>query len=54
MLVGAISDRIDGGYIGLSIGLAISGVFGLVASVVWWSTARHVDADTQMAIAASA
>ena len=54
LLVGAISDRIDGGYVGLAIGLAVSGLFGLVASVLWWAAARHVDVDTRHAAASAA
>ncbi len=47
MLVGAVSDRFGGGYQGLSLGLAITGVFGLIAAWAWWMTAQHVDADTR-------
>jgi MFS family permease len=46
LLVGAVSDRFGGGYEGLSLGLAIAGVFGLIAAWAWFMTARHVDADT--------
>ncbi len=46
LLVGAVSDHVGGGYGGLSIGLAITGVFGLIAAWAWFMTARHVDADT--------
>ena len=53
LLVGGISDRIDGGYVGLSVGLAVSGLFGLIASVIWWVTAQYVDADTRDAAAPS-
>lgn len=47
MLVGVVSDRFGGGYEGLSLGLAITGVFGLIAAWAWFMTAKHVDADTQ-------
>lgn len=46
LLVGAVSDHFGGGYEGLSLGLAITSVFGLIAAWAWFMTARHVDADT--------
>ncbi len=45
LLVGAVSDRLAGGYQGLAIGLAVTGVFGFIASWAWFVTARHVEAD---------
>ncbi len=45
LLVGSVSDHYDGGYRGLALGLAITGLFGLVASWLWWVAARHVEAD---------
>ncbi len=53
LLVGAVSDSFGGGYEGLSIGLAITSAFGLVASWAWFITASHVEADTK-AVEASA
>jgi MFS family permease len=47
LLVGAVSDRFGGGYEGLSLGLAITGAFGLVAAWAWLRTAQHVDADAR-------
>ena len=49
LLVGQISDRYAGGYQGLALGLAVTGVFGFIASWVWFITARHVDADIRRA-----
>ena len=49
LLVGAISDHVDGGYKGLALGLAVTGVFGFIASWIWFVTARHVDADVAQA-----
>ena len=46
LMVGSVSDRFGGGYEGLSLGLAITSVFGLIAAWAWFMTARHVDADT--------
>ena len=54
LLVGAVSDRLNGGYQGLALGLAITGVFGLIAGCVWWVAARHVEADMEAAKAAFA
>ncbi len=49
LLVGAISDHYDGGYIGLAIGLAVTALFGFVACWLWWVTARHVEHDMRVA-----
>ena len=49
LLVGGVSDHYDGGYRGLALGLAITGLFGIVASVLWWNAAKHVEADTARA-----
>lgn len=49
LLVGGVSDRLGGGYQGLALGLAVTGLFGFVASGVWFITARHVDADIRRA-----
>lgn len=49
LLVGSVSDHYDGGYRGLALGLAFTGLFGLVASRLWWIAARHVEADTARA-----
>jgi MFS family permease len=48
-LVGLISDASGGGYQGLSLGMGIAGLFGFIASRLWFVTARHVDHDTQRA-----
>ena len=53
LLVGAVSDRAGGGYEGLSLGLALTGLFGFAASALFFMSARHVDADTA-AVRASA
>ncbi len=49
LLVGSVSDHYDGGYRGLALGLAITGLFGLVSSWLWWIAARYVEADTARA-----
>jgi MFS family permease len=49
LLVGGISDRFAGGYQGLALGLAVTGLFGFVASGVWFIAARHVDSDMRLA-----
>ncbi|MBC7995533.1 MAG: MFS transporter [Rhizobacter sp.] len=49
LMVGAISDHVDGGYKGLSLGLAVAGAFGFIASWVWFVTARHVERDMAQA-----
>jgi MFS family permease len=48
-LVGLISDASGGGYQGLSLGMGVAGLFGFIASRLWFVTARHVDHDTQRA-----
>ena len=53
LLVGAVSDRFNGGYIGLALGIGLAGLFGFVASALWFLTARHVEADRQNARLAS-
>lgn len=49
LLVGAVSDSFDGGYRGLALGLAITAAFGLVASVLWFISTRHVESDVKNA-----
>lgn len=49
LLVGEISDRLSGGYQGLAIGLAVTGLFGFIASWAWFVTARHVESDMRRA-----
>lgn len=44
-LVGALSDAVGGGYRGLAFGIGIAGLFGFVASRLWFITGRHVEAD---------
>ncbi|MDP9043487.1 MAG: MFS transporter [Pseudomonadota bacterium] len=53
LLVGAISDGIGGRYEGLAIGLAVTGLFGLIASWMWFVTAGHVDQDAAAAKSAA-
>ncbi|MEW5300792.1 MAG: hypothetical protein WDW36_003697 [Sanguina aurantia] len=47
LLVGAVSDAFSGGYQGLALGIALTGVFGFIASWMWFMSARHVASDTQ-------
>jgi MFS family permease len=54
LLVGVISDSFHGGYQGLALGLAVAGVFGFVASVMWFGSERHVEGDMGKAKEASA
>ena len=54
LLVGAISDACNGGYKGLALGLAVAGLFGFIASAMWFMTERHVGSDMEKAKAASA
>ncbi|MDM0044434.1 MFS transporter [Variovorax dokdonensis] len=49
LLVGAISDRVAGGYQGLAIGLAVTGLFGFIACATWFAAARHVESDMRRA-----
>ena len=49
LLVGGISDHVGGRYEGLAIGLAVTGIFGLLASWMWFVTAKHVDRDSARA-----
>lgn len=49
LLVGAISDVAGGGYQGLSLGMAVSGLFGFIATVLWFISARHVESDMKKA-----
>jgi MFS family permease len=48
-LVGAISDAFSGGYRGLALGLGLAGLFGFVASWMWFMTERHVESDMRKA-----
>jgi len=45
LMVGAISDAHGGGYQGLSLGLAIAGLFGFVAGWMWHRAGRYVESD---------
>jgi MFS family permease len=45
ILAGSISDAAGGGYKGLSLGIAVAGLFGIIASVLWIVAARHVASD---------
>jgi MFS family permease len=49
LLVGSISEHFGGGYRGPALGLAMTGLFGWLASGIWWVTARHVGRDTAIA-----
>ncbi len=49
LLVGAISDAFGGGYKGLALGIALAGLFGFVASWMWFMTERHVESDMRKA-----
>ena len=49
LLVGAISDAFGGGYKGLALGIALAGLFGFVASWMWFMTERHVESDMKKA-----
>lgn len=49
LMVGGISDAAGGGYQGLSLGLAVAGLFGFVAAAIWLRTARYVERDMQRA-----
>jgi MFS family permease len=53
-LVGSISDAFGGGYKGLALGIAVTGLFGFVASAMWLMSERHIEKDKQRAIAADA
>ncbi len=53
LLVGGISDGIGGRYEGLAIGMATTGIFGLIASWMWFVTAKHVDSDAATVKAAA-
>lgn len=48
-LVGEISDASGGGYRGLALGIGVAGLFGFVASCLWFVTARHVGDDANLA-----
>lgn len=49
LLVGAVSDAFHGGYQGLALGIALTGLFGFIASWMWFMTERHVADDTRRA-----
>ena len=49
LLVGAVSDAFGGGYKGLALGIALAGLFGFMASGMWFLTERHVENDTKKA-----
>ncbi|MEJ8849816.1 MFS transporter [Variovorax rhizosphaerae] len=46
LLVGTLSDEMGSDYLGIGAGLAATGIFGLLASGIWWITARHMRADS--------
>lgn len=52
LLTGAVSDAFGGGYQGLSLGIGLAGLFGFVASWMWFKTERHVESDRKNAKAA--
>jgi MFS family permease len=45
-LVGLISDASGSGYRGLALGMGVAGLFGFIASRLWFITAKHVESDT--------
>ncbi|MEJ8853901.1 MFS transporter [Variovorax robiniae] len=45
LLVGTLSQAFGDGYRGLAIGLAATGLFGLLASGIWWAAARQMRHD---------
>jgi MFS family permease len=45
LVVGGISDAYGGGYQGLALGFAVAGLFGLLASFLFFKTSRHVAND---------
>ena len=45
LVVGGISDAYGGGYKGLALGFAVAGLFGLLASFLFFKTSRHVASD---------
>ncbi len=47
LLVGAVSDTFSGGYKGLALGMALTGLFGFIASGMWFLTERHVEGDVK-------
>ena len=49
LMVGAVSEAMGGGYQGLTIGLALAGLFGFIASWLWFRAERHVENDTERA-----
>lgn len=49
LLVGEVSDLFGGGYQGLALGMAVTGVFGFIASGLWLITSRHVESDMRKA-----
>jgi MFS family permease len=49
LMVGAISEGVGGGYQGLAFGLALAGLFGFIASWLWFRTERHVENDARRA-----
>ncbi len=49
LLTGAISDAAGGGYQGLALGFAVTGIFGIIATVLWFISARHVAGDMEKA-----
>ncbi len=49
LVVGGISDAYGGGYKGLALGFAVAGLFGLVASFLFFKTSRHVASDMKKA-----
>jgi len=45
LLVGSVSGALGDGYRGIASGLAATGLFGLLASAIWWVNARHIRLD---------
>jgi MFS family permease len=49
LLVGAISDALGGGFEGLALGIGFAGLFGFVASWMFFRTERYVEGDANTA-----
>ena len=49
LLTGSISDAAGGGYKGLALGFAATGIFGIIATWLWFIAARHVETDIKRA-----
>ncbi len=48
-IVGKVSDLAGGGYQGLAVGFLVAGLFGLIGSLCWFVSSRHVADDVRKA-----